>query len=213
MHAALTAPQAIYHAQTAYQLREFAKTKRYTMLEIQAFIVHQNHADRLEVEYFIRDVFAASYQATITHFMPILVALRDADGGLMAAFGMRHAAQESLFLEQYLDSPIEHLLSSQLNKTIARDEITEIGNLAVDNPRNAGILIAHVIQQSLDMQVKWCVATAHRSLQNGLIKGGRDVFALHAADVNKLPKNEQALWGSYYHNQPQIVAVRGIAAE
>ena len=213
MHAVSTAPQAIYHAQTAYQLREFAKTKRYTMQEIHAFIVHQNHADRLEVEHFIRDIFASTYQATITHFMPILVALRDADSSLMAAFGMRHAAQEPLFLEQYLDTPIEYLLSSQLNKTITRDEITEIGNLAVANPRNAGILIAHVIQQSLDMQVKWCVATAHRSLQNGLIKGGRDVFALHAADVGKLPKNEQALWGSYYDNQPQIVAVRGIAAE
>ena len=75
MHAASTAPQAIYHAQTAYHLREFAKTKRYTMLEIQAFIVHQNHADRLEVEYFIRDVFAVSYQTTVTHFMPILVAM------------------------------------------------------------------------------------------------------------------------------------------
>ena len=177
----LTAPLAIYPAQTAYQLREFAKTKRYTMQEIHAFIVHQNHTDRLEVEHFIRDIFASTYQATVTHFMPILVALRDADGSLMAAFGMRHAAHEPLFLEQYLDMPIEYLLSSQLNKTIARDEITEIGNLAVANPRNAGILIAHVIQQSLDMQVKWCVATAHRSLQNGLIKGGRDVFALTGA--------------------------------
>ena len=211
MHAVSIAPQAIYHAQTAYQLREFAKTKRYTMQEIHAFIVHQNHADRLEVEHFIRDIFASTYQATLTHFMPILVALRDADGSLMAAFGMRNATHEPLFLEQYLDVPIEYLLSSQLYKTITRDEITEIGNLAVANPRNAGILIAHVIQQSLDMQVKWCVATAHRSLQNGLIKGGRDVFALHAADVGKLPKNEQALWGSYYDNQPQIIAVRGIS--
>ncbi len=205
------APQAIYHAQTAYKLRDFAKTKRYTMQEIHAFIVHQHDADRREVEDFIRAVFADSYHATITHFMPELVALRDAGSCLMAAFGLRHAAQESLFLEQYLDSPIEQLLSNKLNKTILRDEITEIGNLAVANPRNAGILIAHVIQQSLDMQVKWCVATAHRSLQNGLIKGGRDVFALYPADVSKLPGSEQGLWGSYYDNQPQVIAVRGIA--
>ncbi len=212
MHALFSATQALYHGHTAYQLREFAKTKRYTMQEIHAFIVRQNDADRREVEYFIRDVFAASYGATITHFMPVLIALRDADGYLMAAFGMRDAAQEALFLEQYMNEPIERLLSKQLNKTIMRDEITEIGNLAVANPRNVGILIAHVIQQSLDMQVKWCVATAHRSLQNGLIKGGRDVFGLHAADVTKLPKQEQTLWGSYYDNQPQIIAVRGIAS-
>lgn len=211
MHALSTRLPAIYHGQTAYQLRDFAKAKRYTMQEIHAFIVHENDADRREVETFIRDVFASAYHATITHFMPILVALRDADGYLMAAFGMRDAAHEALFLEQYLDMPIERLLSTQLNQPISRNEITEIGNLAVANPRNAGILIAHVIQQSLEMQVKWCVATAHRSLQNGLIKGGRDVYALHAADMGKLPKSEQALWGNYYDNPPQIIAVRGIA--
>lgn len=201
-----------YQAHTAYKLREFAKSKRYTMQEIHAFVVNKYDADRNEVERFISDVFETSYGATLHHFMPILVALRDADGYLMAAFGLRSAATEALFLEQYLDVPIEHLMSSQLNKTITRDEITEIGNLAVANPRNAGILIAHVIQQSLDMQVKWCVATAHRSLQNGLVKGGRDVFALHSADVSRLPKSEQVLWGSYYDNQPQIIAVRGIAS-
>lgn len=211
MHSLSTAPQAIYHGQTAYQLREFAKTKRYTMQEIHAFIVRQNHTHRREVEHFIHDVFAACYGASVSHFMPVLIALRDADGNLMAAFGMRDAAQGPLFLEQYIEQPIERLLSEQLHQTIVRDDITEIGNLAVANPRNAGILIAHVIQQSLAMQVKWCVATAHRSLQNGLIKGGRDVFGLHAADVCKLPKDEQALWGSYYDNQPQIIAVRGIA--
>ncbi|OQW68749.1 MAG: hypothetical protein BVN34_08755 [Proteobacteria bacterium ST_bin12] len=201
-----------YQAHTAYKLREFAKSKRYTMQEIHAFVVNKYDSDRNEVEGFISDVFETSYGATLHHFMPVLVALRDADGYLMAAFGLRSAATEALFLEQYLDVPIEHLMSSQLNKTITRDEITEIGNLAVANPRNAGILIAHVIQQSLDMQVKWCVATAHRSLQNGLVKGGRDVFALHSTDVSRLPKSEQALWGSYYDNQPQIIAVRGITS-
>lgn len=203
--------RAIFHAEAAYPLRAFAQAKRYQMQEITAHTVTPEARCRAEVEAFIHEVFKRAYGANITQFMPTLIALRDQNGVLMAAFGMRDAAQGPLFLERYLDAPVEQVFSRHFNQPIARDEITEIGNLAVANPRNAGILIAHVIQQSLDMGVKWCVATAHHSLQNGLIKGGRDVYALHTADKNRLSLAEQAAWGSYYDNQPQVVAVRGIA--
>lgn len=207
---------AVYHAEAAYPLRAFAQAKRYQMQEITAHTVTPEARCRAEVEAFIHEVFKRAYGANVTQFMPTLIALRDQGGVLMAAFGMRDAAQGPLFLERYLDAPVEQVLSQHLNQQvmnqlITREEITEIGNLAVANPRNAGILIAHVIQQSLDMGVRWCVATAHHSLQNGLIKGGRDVYALHPADKNRLSPDEQAAWGSYYDNQPQVVAVRGIA--
>jgi hypothetical protein len=200
-----------FDAAAAYHLREFAKTRRYQVSEITAHAVSIGDPQRKEVEAFIHSVFAVAYGANVTHFMPELVALRDNNGVLMAAFGMRHAAHDKLFLEQYIDVPIERLISERLGKNIARDEITCIGNLAVANPRNAGVLIAHVIKHSLDIGIKWCVATAHHSLQNGLIKGGRDVYPLHIADKLRLPKEEQALWGSYYDNMPQIVAIRGVA--
>ncbi len=200
-----------FHAEMAYDLRAFAKQKRYTMQEITAFVVHPMHPHRAEVEAFIHQVFYHAYGANVTHFMPTLIALRNAQHELVAAFGMREAKTGSLFLEQYLDAPIEQVISTGLGQNIQRKEITEIGNLAVANPRNAGILIAHVIQQSLDMGVKWCVATTHHSLQNGLIKGGRDVYPLALADKMRLSPEEQALWGRYYDNLPQVVAVRGVA--
>jgi hypothetical protein len=200
-----------YQAEAAYQSRSFARQKRYTMQEITAFIVHPQHPHRAEVEAFIHEVFQQAYGANVTHFMPILVALRNSQHELVAAFGMRDAKSGPLFLEQYLDAPIEQVISTGLGQAIQRDEITEIGNLAVANPRNAGILIAHVIQQSLDMGVRWCVATAHHSLQNSLIKGGRDVYPIALADKSRLTAQEQAQWGRYYDNQPQIVAVRGVA--
>lgn len=204
--------QTYFDAAAAYNSRELAKTKRYQVNEITATAVNKNHPDRAEVEAFIHDVFKRAYNAEITLFLPNLVALRDRDGILMAAFGWKKAADGPLFLEQYLDEPIESLISRRLNKHITRDQITKIGNLAVANPRNAGVLIAHVIQHSLDIGIEWCVATAHHSLQNGLIKGGRDVFPLFPADKSRLPLEEQAKWGSYYHHQPQVIAIRGIAA-
>jgi Thermostable hemolysin len=201
----------IYQAEAAYQLREFVITKRYVLSEITASTVNVGDPARAEVEAFIHAVFKRAYDANITTFMPQLVALRDNNGVLMAAFGLKKASAGPLFLEQYLDEPIESLISKKLRKPISRDEITKIGNLAVANPRNAGVLIAHVIQHSLDMGIEWCVATAHHSLQNGVVKGGRDVYPLFPADKARLSPQEQAKWGSYYKHMPQVIAIRGIA--
>lgn len=200
-----------FYAEKAYDLRVFASLKRYTMQEITAHEVTASHPDRAEVESFIRNVFQHAYGANVTQFMPTLIALRDAEYRLMAAFGMRDAASDILFLERYLDEPIEQLISAHMGVHIRRTAITEIGNLAVVNPRNAGVLISHVIQHSLDVGVEWCVATAHHSLQNGLIKGGRDVYPLHAVDANRLTPLERVQWGSYYEHAPQVIAVRGVA--
>jgi Thermostable hemolysin len=198
----------VFYAEKAYDLRAFAKQKRYTMQQITAFEIHQNNPQRLEVEEFICGVFYRAYGARVKNFMPKLIALRDENGQLMAAFGMREAKTASLFLEQYLDYPIETVISQSLNQAIARADITEIGNLAVMNPHNAGILISHVIQHSINAGVQWCVATAHHTLQNGLIKGGCDVFPLYPVDPTRLSAEEQANWGSYYNYKPQVIAVR-----
>ena len=185
--------------------------KRYLASDISASTISASHPNRQEVEQFIYDVFKTSYGAEVTLFMPNLVALRDCEGELMGAFGWKQASDGPLFLEQYLDEPIESLISKTLSKQITRNQITKIGNLAVSNPRNAGILIAHIIQHSLDIGIEWCVATAHHSLQNGLVKGGRDVYPLFMADKARLSTEEQAKWGSYYNRIPQVVAIRGVA--
>ncbi len=200
------------NTEMSYQGRPYAAINRCRAGNIKVATSDRYAPDRLEVERFVHNVFASTYGADVQQFMPQLVSLREDDTGeLVAAFGLRKACDEPLFLERYLDAPIEDVLSSRLHQTITRDQVTEIGNLAVANPRNAGILIAHVIQHSLDIGVEWCVATARHSLQNGLIKGGRDVYTLQVADKTCLTPSEQVAWGNYYDNAPQVVAVRGIA--
>ncbi len=202
---------AFFNAEVAYKTRPLAASKRQRAENIKLATSNCNAADRREIEQFIHDVFAKTYGADVQHFMPNLVSLRDEEGELVAAFGLRKAGESALFLEQYLDAPIETVLSGRFNRNITRSQITEIGNLAVSNPRNAGVLIAHVIQYSLDIGIEWGVATAHHSLQNGLVKGGRDVYALQAADPSRLDPIEFASWGTYYNNTPQVVAIRGVA--
>lgn len=205
-------PESLFfHAEAAYQTRPIAATKRQLINNIKVSCVEIGSPERKDVEQFIHDVFADSYDANVQQFMPQLISLRDENQQLVAAFGMRKADQEPLFLERYLDEPIEVVISSRFNRVITRHEITEIGNLAVANPRNAGVLIAHVIKHSLDVKVAWCVATAHHTLQNGLIKGGRDVYALQSANKARLTGIEQATWGRYYDQLSQVVAIRGVA--
>lgn len=203
---------AFFNAEAAYKTRPLAAAKRQRAENITLATADSSAPDRSDIEQFIHDVFASTYGADVQHFMPELVSLRDEEGALVAAFGLRKAAKSTLFLEQYLDEPIETLISKRFHQPVARAQITEIGNLAVSNPRNAGILIAHVIQHSLDIGIEWGVATAHHSLQNGLVKGGRDVFALQAADPARLNPVELTTWGTYYSNAPQVVAIRGVAS-
>lgn len=201
---------SFFNAEAACAYRSVAGLKRKNSMLIKTTILDDNAKDREEVEAFIAKVFANAYGANIQHFMPQLVSLRDENNTLVAAFGLRQAHTERLFLEQYLDVPVETLLSSRLGRPYGREQITEIGNLAVANPRNAGALIASVIHYSLISGVEWCVCTAHHTLQNALIKSGREVIALQIADKNRLPASELANWGSYYQHAPQIVAVRGV---
>ena len=86
---------------------------------------------RKDIENFIHRRFAESYDANIRQFMPILLCLKDQSSSPRAALGLRPASNEKLFLENYLDQPVEKLLSSMANKTISRSEIIEVGNLAV----------------------------------------------------------------------------------
>ncbi len=206
-----SAMPAFFNAEAAYQQRSHAAPKRHRASNIKVATSNVNAPDRLEVEQFVHDVFAQTYNADVQQFMPELVSLRDEYDKIVAVFGLRKAENTPLFLERYLDIPIETMLSDRFHRTITRSQITEIGNLAVANPRHAGVLIAHVIQHSLDIGVEWCVATAHHSLQNGLIKGGRDVYALQAADKSRLSAAEQLAWGRYYDNAPQVVAIKGVA--
>ena len=82
--------------------------------------------ERLRVEGFIKDIYRRSYGADISVTYPMLMSVRDADGHILAAAGFRVAEQEPLFLEQYIQSPIEQVLAGIYNRNVARSDIAEI---------------------------------------------------------------------------------------
>jgi len=164
--------------------------------------------DRQELEHFVRTVFRRAYDADIYSFMPQLMSLRDLKGELLAVCGLRHANQGRLFLETYLDAPIESVLAEHIGETIQREEILEVGNLAVAEPASARSLLASVSVYLHSTNSQWAVFTGIPALRNSLTKLNMQLERLGEAKITSLPEPERAAWGSYYAENPQVMAIR-----
>ena len=75
---------------------------------------------RGELEHFVATAFQDQNGAQIGTFMPDLLGMRNVSGELRAVAGYRTAQQERLFLEQYLDQPVEAVLAAKLGRQIER---------------------------------------------------------------------------------------------
>ena len=104
-------------------------------------LLEVDEARRRAVEDFVRERFAAHYQARVRQFMPRLFALEAADGSLHGAVGCRGAAEQGLFLERYLDEPVESVIARRTGERVEREGVVEVGNLAAHGAGTARLLI------------------------------------------------------------------------
>lgn len=167
-------------------------------------------ADRAEIEQFIRDVFFQVCGAKVRFFLPTLMSLRDPDGKLVAACGIRNAGAERLYLENYTDKPVEQVLSERLGEKVERSDIVEIGNYSVSEMGLSRQLSSVIFDQLHATSKKWAVFTAVQLVHNALIKLGINPEVLCDADINKLPPEERSEWGSYYEQNPKVMAIQRI---
>ena len=195
----------------AAALRSPADVQAYGAQRYVTAMCGPDDADRAELEAFIRSVFRRAHGARIRHFMPQLMSLRDGDGRLVAVCGLRGAGSGPLFLETYLGNPVEQLISDKAATPVDRDDIVEIGNLAVSEPGMAPVLLASVSKYLHDSGTQWAVFTAIPMLKNSLARFNMQLEVLGAADIRHIPPAERPDWGTYYDKQPQVMAVRRAA--
>ena len=165
-------------------------------------------ADRVEVEQFIRGIFFQACGAKVRFFLPVLMSLRDLDGCLIAACGIRNAGRERLFLENYMDRPVEQILSERVGSPVLRSDIVEIGNYSVAETGLSRLLISAIFDQLHATSKQWAVFTAIQLVRNALIKQNIFPRVLCDADIESLPQEEQSEWGDYYEQKPQVMAIR-----
>lgn len=171
-------------------------------------VIHLGPHDlqRPEAETFIRDVFSRHYAARVSRFAPNLLVLREG-GRRIAAAGWRSAASGSLFLERYLDQPIEHAIDGIAARGIQRDKIVEVGHLASTKPGGSVHVIITLAAHFNRMGFEWVVFTATRELIGIFRRMGLPLLALASADSTRLG-DEAADWGNYYDTTPVVVAGR-----
>ena len=175
-------------------------------------LIDADHPRREAVEQFIARRFLAVHGARISCFMPHLIAVFDAAGEVLAAVGMRAAADEALFLENYLDSPVERAVADKAGlcgivDTGMRSRIAEIGNLASIDRRASRQLFTLLTRQLHADNFEWAVFTGCSSLQRMFKTLGIETICLGRALQARLPHDQQT-WGSYYEDSPRVVAGR-----
>lgn len=181
------------------------------MLQPRAADVVASHIEsgaprRAEVEGFIRSIFSRHYGAAVSAFAPNLLLLEQQER-IVAATGWRPARAETLFLERYLDMPIEQAMARLANESVARERIVEVGNLAAER-RGGSIHVILALAAHLDrLGYEWVVFTATQELIGIFAKLGLPLLALSKADPARLGAEARA-WGSYYETGPIVVAGR-----
>jgi hypothetical protein len=182
------------------------RVKRFTALSPSLIAITTSPSfNRRRVECFIEHTFHCSYGAKIENHYPTLMSVHDEEHNILAAVGFRFAKDEPLFLEQYLETPVEQLLCDANHKPVEREIIAEVGNLASQG-QGASIFLfaalnAYLAQQGIQIHT----FTATDFLYRYFTKLGMHAVELGKANQEKLPDRGNS-WGTYYKENPRVIA-------
>ncbi|NVK41637.1 MAG: thermostable hemolysin [Oceanospirillaceae bacterium] len=147
--------------------------------------------------------YADVHQARLRHFLPQQMLLRD---GVRwkASCGLRNADAQRLFLEQYLDQPVDRVLSELTANPVSRPRIVEVGNLAGE-PGSARLMILCLTRYLARHNIDFVVFTATDELQHAFKRLGLSLWFLTEAHPQRLVAGVDD-WGRYYSRRPAVFA-------
>jgi hypothetical protein len=163
-------------------------------------------SDRLRsvVEFEIQRLYLKRYGAVLASFAPTLVAELTQTGDVECVAGIRFG-DEPLFLECYLDRPIEQVLEDRLCLEAARSRIVEVCHLAGVGAGSSLTFVRKLIALLQGMEAELAIFTATRPLRHLLRRSGLSLIELGIATIHQVPRPET--WGTYFEHDPRIMAV------
>jgi hypothetical protein len=181
------------------------RLKRFTALTPKVIAITSLYSpERRRVERFLEREFRVAYSARISRHYPTLMSVQDDEGTILGALGFRYASEEPLFLEQYLDTPVDAAITQVRDRVASRNEIVEVGNLA-SRASGASIFLFTALTAYLQQQnMQYITVTATDFLHRYFTRLGIAPAILGHADQTRLPDKGQS-WGSYYQTMPRIL--------
>jgi hypothetical protein len=154
---------------------------------------------------FMKAEFLKHHNAHITEFMPNLVSIINKAKKVRAAVGYRSADSGELFLEQYLDQPLDAYISEHCGFDVPRDQIVEVGNLTCAANGYARLAIIRLTEMLHESGFRWVGFTATQGLLNSFLRLGLTPHTIGPAEITRLRNNTNGDWGTYYDNNPQVM--------
>lgn len=164
-------------------------------------LVEYANPQRKNLEQFIATGFAKHYQAKVQHFMPHLLGVC-LGGSWQAALGIRFAARDNLFTEQYLRTEAQNALQ-QAGIDCRRHDIAEIGHLYAENRQALMQLFVLMVQALHQLNIQYLLFAATADLKRMLSRHGITIREMVDADPACLGDKAKD-WGSYYDKKPQV---------
>ena len=152
---------------------------------------------------FVQQRFALHHDARIEQLLPWQCTLSDEQGTLLACAGFKPASDGPLFLEHYLETPVEQQLASALQQPVLRDDILEVGNLAALDGHGR-LLILALVQYLVEQRYRYVAFTATDQVRALFRSLGLQPHFLQSARRDLVPQPER--WGRYYDHDPKVVA-------
>lgn len=195
-----------------------------------------SYAQNQDVQAFIKKIYEYIHHAKLSYFMPILFSgfanmpsygdWLSADdhsvpafSGTSVAIGLKPICDDKIFLEQYLNTPIQTEISTLAGEPVSRQRIFEIGNLASGCAGSARLMIAFLvfylstpmlnpITHQYQTKADWVVCTGTDAVRHILAHMGIRIHIIAKATAEALEDPEQvSAWGHYYQHNPLVIAI------
>jgi len=158
---------------------------------------------RADLESRIRAGFGQHFQACIEGFMPDLAVYRHASGA-EGVIGIRDAGTEALFLESYLERPIELAVSRFAGAGAGRGQIVEVGQFVVSDREIVPDFFRDLVPFLQSQGYDWVCFTGTNRIRALLSRIGFEGRPVAAATRDRVaPSGDD--WGSYYDFEPVVI--------
>lgn len=158
---------------------------------------------RTELESRIRAGFGQHFQACIEGFMPQLAVYRHASGA-EGVIGIRDAAADTLFLESYLDRPIDMAVSQYAGYGVQRGEIAEVGQFVISDRETVADFFRDLVPFLKSQGYDWVCFTGTNRIRALLSRIGFEGRPIATAIRERVTASGDD-WGSYYDHDPVVI--------